>query len=319
MIRNTPVEKYPDSQASRLRQELATKLGADIGNIMVGSGTTEIIRLIALTYLCQRDPVLILEPTYGEYEVASRIAGVYPMKYHALEKNGFIHDINDVVTVIKKRRPRAFFLCNPNNPTGKYLPRNDIERILESMNDNLLVLDEAYVAFVDECWCPFELIEKCNIIILRSMTKDFGLPGLRLGYAVARREIIDSLRLVLPPWNVNNIAQEIGIAVLKEEEYLRQSLIQVREAKHFLTTELAKLGFEILPSDTHYFLVKVRNAPTCRHSLLRNGIMVRDCSSFGLPEYIRVSPRSLQECEKLVDTMQLITKTKDSLLENLPD
>ncbi len=319
MMKNIPVERYPDSQASELRQRLSEKLGVDTENILVGSGTTEFIRLVALTYFRRGDAVLIVEPTYGEYETAGRIAGARPVKHRALEKDGFAPNIGDVVGIIRQRRPRAVFICNPNNPTGLYLARKDMERILESMDDNLLVMDEAYVAFIPKSWRPFDLTEKGNVIVLRSMTKDYGLPGLRLGYAVARREIIDSLRPVLPPWNVNNIAQEIGVAVLKEEEYLQHSLAQVREAKRWLTTEIARLGFTLLPSNAHFFLVKVGNAPACRRSLLEHGIMVRDCTSFGLPEYIRVSPRALPECKKLIEALKSILRAEDGLLEDLSD
>ncbi len=305
-MKDFAIERYPDSQANDLRQRLAERLSLTPENILVGSGTTEIIRLIALTYFRQGDPVLILEPTYGEYEVAGRIAGARPVKYRALEKDAFAPKIDKVIEIIRQRRPRAVFICNPNNPTGKYLSRADIEKVTEALGDTLLVLDEAYVTFVAKSWNPFDLTERGNLIVLRSMTKDYGLPGLRLGYAVARREIIDSLRLVLPPWNVNVIAQEIGTAVLKQEEYLRESLVKVHESRQFLTNALMRLGFTVLPSDAHYFLVKVGHAPACRRTLLKYGIMVRDCTSFGLPEYIRVSPRTLSECEKLVKAMTMI-------------
>ena len=136
MMKDIPVERYPNSLAFGLRQELSKKLEINGENILVGSGTTELIRLIALAYFRQRDPILILEPTYGEYETAVRIAGARLIKYRALEKSNFSPEIDDVVAVIRKSRPRAVFLCNPNNPTGKYLPRNNIERILESRLNN---------------------------------------------------------------------------------------------------------------------------------------------------------------------------------------
>jgi histidinol-phosphate aminotransferase len=309
MMKDSPIERYPDSHSGELTQRLAGRLQLSPENIIVGGGTTELIRLIALAYFRRGDAVLILEPTYGDYEIACRIAGARPLKLRALEADTFAPKIAEVIKTIRQRHPRAVFICNPNNPTGKYLSRADIERILEVWNDTLLVLDEAYVTFVEKRWNPLDLIEKGNLIVMRSMTKDYGLPGLRLGYAAARREIIDGLRLVVPPWNVNIIAQEAGIAVMGQEEYLRQSLRQVREARGFLTTELARLGFRVLPSDAHYFLVKVGNAPVCRRALLKYGIMVRDCSSFGLPEYIRLSPRALPECEKLIKAMTNILKS----------
>jgi histidinol-phosphate aminotransferase len=309
MLKDIPLERYPDSQATALRQRLAVRLGVEPENILAGSGTTELIRLVALAYFRRGDPVLILEPTYGEYEVAARIAGARLLKLRAPEKDGFVHDIADVVALIRKRCPRAVFICNPNNPTGKYLPRADIERVLAAMDDNLLVLDEAYVAFVTKSWSPFVLTEKGSVIVLRSMTKDYGLPGLRLGYAVARRKIIDNLKTIIPPWNVNSVAQAVGLAVLEQDEYLRQSMEKIRQAKRFLAVGLAGMGFQVLPSDTHYFLVKVGNAPAYRRALLRYGILLRDCTSFGLPEYVRIAPRPLPDCEKLIDAM---TKILDS-------
>jgi len=299
-LRTIAVEQYPDSEATELRQRLSESLGVPLENILAGSGTTELIRLIALTYFRKGDPVLILEPTYGEYEIACRIAGTRLVKHWLKEEDNFTPKIEDVADLIKKHRPRGVFICNPNNPTGKYLSRREIETVLDTIGDSLLILDEAYIAFVEENWNSVDLVARGNVIILRSMTKDYGLSGLRLGYAVAHQEVVDSLRRACPPWNVNIIAQKIGAAVLENGEYLEQSLLQIQEAKRFLINELSRLGFKVLPSDANYFLVKVGSAQKFRSSLLKHGILVRDCTSFGLPEYVRIAPRTMPECEKLI-------------------
>jgi len=310
------IEQYPDSQSTELRQRLSGRLGLAPENILVGSGTTELIRLIAFAYFRQGDYVLLLEPTYGEYEVACQLTGARLLKHRARESDNFAPRIEEVVDIIRKRHPRGVFICNPNNPTGLYLSRREIETVLKATDDSLLILDEAYVTFVEKRWDPFDLIEQGNVVVLRSMTKDYGLPGLRLGYAVARREIIDSLRPVLPPWNVNAIAQKVGVDVLEKEEYLRQSLRQVREAKRFLTDELSLLGFKVLPSDANYFLVKVGHALECRHSLLRQGILVRDCTSFGLKEYIRIAPRTMPECQILIAAITKIFRSGEDIVSD---
>jgi len=245
MLASLPIERYPDSSADELRRKLSIRLGMPPENILAGSGTTELIRAIALTYFRRGDPALLLEPTYDEYQIAARLSGARVIRHRAREADDFAPDIGEVVKLIKERRPRAVFVCNPNNPTGKYLARREIEAVLEATGDGLLVLDEAYVAFVAERWDPFDLTERGNTVVLRSMTKDYGLPGLRLGYAVARRDIVNSLRRVLPPWNVNIVAQGVGLAVLEKEDYLRQTLERVREAKKFLAGELAGLGFRV--------------------------------------------------------------------------
>lgn len=304
-----PIERYPDSRSTELLERLSARLGMPADNILVGSGTTELIRLIALTYFRQRDAVLLLEPTYGEYEVAVRLAGARLIKYRAGERNRYAPDIDKVIELIRRNRPQAVFICNPNNPTGKYLSRNDVEKVLDSTGDNLLVIDEAYIDFVEKTWNSPGLTEQGNAVVLRSMTKNYGLPGLRLGYAVARREIINSLRIAAPPWNVNAIAQKVAIAVLERDEYLKQSLRQVREAMSFLVTGLSGLGYKVLPSDANYFLVRVGNAAEFRRALLKERILVRDCTSFSMPAYVRISPRTIPECERLITAVDNLKKS----------
>jgi histidinol-phosphate aminotransferase len=307
-----PIERYPDSQATALRHKLAEKLGIDASNILAGSGTTELIRLIALVYFRRSDRVIILEPTYDEYEIACRLVGVHPVKYNATEKAHFIPNIDKLVDLIQQKQSRGVFICNPNNPTGLYLSHKDIEKVVGAMKEGLLILDEAYLPFIEKKWNSLDLIRNGNVVILRSMTKDYGLPGLRLGYAVACSEIIDSLRTALPPWNVNAVAQSVGLAILGEEKYLQSSLEKTREARDFLVGELKRLGFDVLNSDAHFFLVKVTNAKEYRQALLTKGILVRDCSSFGLKQYIRLAPRPLLECRKLIAALGDILKSGDN-------
>jgi len=298
------IERYPDSEATELRQRLSERLAVFPDNILVGSGTTELIRLIASAYFRRGDCILILEPTYGEYEVASQIAGSKPVKQRMKVADGFVPRLEETVDLLKQHHPRAAFICNPNNPTGKYLSQQEVEMVLDTMDDGLLVLDEAYLAFVEQRWSSIELISQGNVVILRSMTKDYGLTGLRLGYASANREIIDNLRRVCPPWNVNAIAQKVGAMVLQDADYFEQTKGKIKEAKRYLLGEFSRLGFQLLPSDTNYFLAKVGDTKAFRTALLKHGIQVRDCRSFGLPEYVRVSIRTMPECQRLIATIE---------------
>lgn len=311
ILNTVPVEQYPDSEATELRQRLSEKLGVTPDNILVGSGVMELIRLIALAYFRHEDKVLILEPTFGEYEVACQIFGAEPVKQWVRAEDNFAPRIEETVNLIKQHRPRAVFIGNPNNPTGKYLSRQQIETILDTSNDSLFILDEAYVTFVDKSWSSLDLISGGNVVILRSPTKDYALTGLRLGYAIASQDIISSLRRVCPPWNVNIIAQKAGAIALEDTDYLEKSKKKVREAKKFLINELCRLGFPPLPSDANFFLVRVGNAKSFRTALLKQGIVVRDCTSFGLPEYIRIGPRTMPECQKLITIMRELIKKRE--------
>ena len=299
-----PIERYPDSESTELRQRLAERLGVTPDNILAGSGTTELIRLIALTYFGQGETVLILEPTFGEYEIACRIVGAKPIKQWTRAEDNFTLRVADTVGLIREHNPKGVFICNPNNPTGRYLSSQEILTVLESIGDGILILDEAYIAFVEQNWSSIDLISRGNVVILRSMTKDYALAGLRLGYAIANHDIINNLRRVCLPWNVNIIAQKMGVSSLEDTDYLEQSKQKIREAKQFLTDNLSSLDFHILPSDTHFFLMKVDNAQAFRTALLKHGILVRDCTSFGLSEYVRIAPRTMPECQKLITTIQ---------------
>jgi len=302
------INRYPDSEATELRQHLSEKLGVAPDNILAGNGAVELIRLIALTYFRHGDAVLILEPTFGEYEVACQIVGVEVFKQWARAEEGFVPRVEETVDFIRQHRPRGVFICNPNNPTGKYLSRQEIEIILDACVDSLLILDEAYIAFVDKSWSSIDLVYRGNVIIVRSMTKDYALAGLRLGYAIASREIIDALRRVRPPWNVNVVAQKAGVIALGDVDYLERCKQKVRQAKQFLTTELCRVGLTLVPSSTNFFLVRIANAKGFRAALLRHGILVRDCTSFGLPEYVRIAPRTMPECQKLIATIRVVKR-----------
>ncbi len=304
MLASVPIDRYPDPEATEFRACLSAKLGVAPENIIAGNGATELIRLIALTYFRPGDSVLILEPTFGEYQVAAQIAGANLIHQWSKEEDNFAFRVEDAVSLIRQCRPRGIFLCNPNNPTGHYLSREETERIQDAGGEGLLILDEAYVAFVDESWSSIGLIPRGNVIILRSMTKDYSLAGLRLGYAVSSEGIISALRRICPPWNVNALAQKAGVLALKDSRHLEECQREIGQAKQFLVGELGRLGFSLIPSSTNFFLAKVRGAKDFRTALLRHGILVRDCASFGLPQYIRLAVRTIPECQRLIATLE---------------
>ena len=308
------VGRYPDSEAIHLRRSLAKALGVGPENIVAGNGSTELIRLTALAYFGKGDRVLIVEPTFGEYQVACRITGATVIEQRLSRGNDFQPDVDEMVDLIRRHRPKGIFVCNPNNPTGRYLSREGLERILDAASDCLVVLDEAYVGFVDNAWSSLSLAlrslpageEGGSLLILRSMTKDYAMAGLRLGYAVATEEIITTLRRVCPPWNVNVLAQKTGVTAVASDRYLRRCKRELRKARSYLVAELSRLGLPPLRSEANFFLVEVGDARKFRRELLERGVLVRDCSSFGLPHYVRIAPRTLPECRSLVDSIREI-------------
>ncbi len=297
------IAAYPDSRAGELRRLLADKLGVSEENILVGSGSVELIRLAALAYFGRGDIVLIIEPTFGEYEVACQVSGASIIKQRRAPKS-FQLDIKETIKLINRHRPKGIFIDNPNNPTGQYLSQKEFERLLDAAKDSLVVLDEAYITFVDNVWSSLDMTRGNNLLILRSMTKDYALAGLRLGYGVAGKEVISSLRRICPPWNVNAVAQQAGLVAVVAEGYLRRCQLKLKPAKSYLVAELSRLGLSPVPSAANFLLVGVDSAPRFRRELLQRRVLVRDCTSFGLPGYVRISPRTLPECRKLVRAIE---------------
>jgi histidinol-phosphate aminotransferase len=302
-ISSSIIDIYPDTEATELKEVLASKLNISQDHLLIGNGSTELIRLVALAYFGHEDHVLILKPTYGEYELACHLVDAKVLHYSALNQPYLHFNTTDIVNLICQHQPKGIFLCNPNNPTGQYLSQQEIEQILSSTPKSLLILDEAYIAFTEGIWSSLDLLKKYNnLIILRSMTKDYALAGLRLGYAIAAEPIISTLKRVRPPWNVNAVAQKAGVAVLQADTYLKECNKKIHESKDFLIKEITSLGLQVFPSQTNVFLVKLTNvAFEFRYALLHLNIAVRECSSFGLPNYIRIAPRTRPECEKLVE------------------
>jgi histidinol-phosphate aminotransferase len=298
------IDHYPDSDSTQVRRIIAAQNDLVTDNVIVGSGSMEIIRLITQAYFNAGDKVLILKPTFGEYEQGCRIAGAEVIELWAEENDDFRFDTNRCVNAISSIRPKAVFICNPNNPTGQYLSRTEIQTIITAAGDGLVVLDEAYIAFTDDAWKSVDLISKGNLIIVRSMTKDFALAGLRLGYGLAHPNIIENLCKVKPPWNVNAVAQRAGVQALNDGAYLKRSDRLIRQNREYLVAEFSSMGFKINSTRTNFFLMKVGRAKEFRAALMKQGIIARDCTSFGLPEYVRIAPRTLPECKRLVTAVK---------------
>jgi histidinol-phosphate aminotransferase len=301
---------YPDPECLELREALSGHLGVGLGQIIVGNGTTEIIHLLARAYLSfpQGRPshsALMLSPTYGEYLGACRLVGASIARLDAHDTAGFRWDITAAQARIASQQPGLVFVCNPNNPTGVYLPESDITRLAEAagLAGGLLVLDEAYINFVDNPWDSRPLLPRGNVVLLRSMTKDYALTGLRLGYALAAEGVIARLAAFQPDWSVNSLAQAAGLVALADASYLPRARQDVNRSKEFLIGHLTSLDYTVLPSSANFLLVRVGNGTIMRDRLLQQGLVVRDCTSFGIADCIRVGIRPRPDCERLAAAM----------------
>jgi histidinol-phosphate aminotransferase len=218
---------------------------------------------------------------------------------------GFVIQPEYIYKKIQEREYRLVFICNPNNPTGKILPLNVLDEWAREFPSTLFVVDEAYLAFAPGMVSAITLHRK-NILVLRSMTKDYAIAGLRLGYAVGTEVVIDALANLRPAWNVNSLAQAAGLAALQDESHLTDTLAKLRQEYQTLIDDLKALGFDPVPSQTHYFLLPVENGAQYRSKLLQQRILIRDCASFGLPDYVRIATRQSEENVRLISAIKEI-------------
>ena len=313
--RDVNLAAYPDPECLKLREAIGASLGVEPRYILAGNGSTELIHLIARAFLGQGDGALIFAPTFGEYDAASRIQNVTPVSVLPpnleIAEKPFYWDLPGALESIAVLRPSVVFLCNPNNPTGVYLQQQEVRGIAEALQGTgLLVLDEAYVSFVEEAWSSLPLLSMGNVVLLRSMTKDYALTGLRLGYMLAAEPVIERVRGFQYSWSVNAAAQAAGIAAIAEEEHVQRGREVVQEGKEFLQRTAGRLGIPFVQCSANFILLRVGRASEIRRLLLtEHGVCVRDCASFGLPEYIRVGVRRMEDNRRLAAALEQLTPT----------
>jgi histidinol-phosphate aminotransferase len=302
-VQDTDWTRYPGDDEAPLRSGLAHQSGMLPDNVALGNGSAELLWLIALAVLQPRDPVVVVGPTFGEYARAARAVGAH---------------VTEVQTPADVPPARLVFVCNPNNPTGMLVGRSEIELLLDEQPDRVVVLDEAYAAFVAERWRAEDLLAAHpNLVILRSLTKDHALPGLRLGYLLAAPEVAGAVEAVRPPWSVNAGALRAGLATLEPEAqaHVARGRALVATSRAILTDGLTALGYAVQASAANFILVDVGNAMAFRRALVPHGIVVRDCTSFGLPACVRIACRMPEQCARLLDAVTILRQ--DGTLANL--
>jgi L-threonine-O-3-phosphate decarboxylase len=306
-VARTPLDRYPDNEALALRAAVAEHLGVPPPHILMANGSSELIWLAALAFLHPGDRVLILGPTFAEYARMAALRDARLRIHLAPEEKCFAPSPDEVSDDLDRGQPRLVFLCNPNNPTGIALDPRAIADWSNAHAHTLFIVDESYLAFASGLSSVADFT--CtNVVVLKSMTKDFALAGLRLGYALGAEEVIASLAQVRPPWSVNALAQAAGVAALHDRKHLARSLELLAAAKSELMAALDAIGMQVLPSAAPFFLVRVADGAAVRLALLRKGILVRDCASFGLPRYIRICTRRPEENVRLVATLREVVR-----------
>ena len=303
------IQFYPDPKSENVISSLEKYTHLSKSNIIVGNGAIEILYNFCFAFLSKTTKVLIHVPTFEEYEAAVKLSNCKISYFKSLNLST---NIDSFISQIPKSG--CVFLCNPNNPTGELLSKKELLSII------IVAKKLKTIVFIDECF--IELVPKSNesvisyvkkydnLFILRSLTKSFGLPGLRIGYACGSKEIIKILQKIKIPWSVNSLAQDAANIVIKNISHIKKSNIIIQKESKYLEDNISILnGFECISSSTNFILIKIKYDSTkLQTKLLKNKILIRDCKNFrGLDNhYIRIAVKSHKDNVKLVKALEKI-------------
>ena len=297
------VNRYPDGHSFALRAKLAARLGVAQGALVLGNGSSEILELLAKAFIGPGDEVVHAWPSFAMYPIVVQGMGATSVAVPLDE--GLVHDLDALAAAVGERT-KLVIVCNPNNPTGTTVGAEAFDRFAASLPaDVVLVVDEAYVEYARRDDFPDALAwvaRRPATIVLRTLSKIYGLAGLRVGYGVTDPELAGFLERVRHPFNVNALAQAAGVAALDDDEHVARSREVNAAGMAYLARELAALGIETTPSDANYLLA--RTGAGVYEPLLREGVIVRPMAGFGLPEHVRVTVGLPEENERFVKALK---------------
>jgi histidinol-phosphate aminotransferase len=290
---------YPDGNAFYLKQKLAAKLGVEPANLVLGNGSNEIIEFVGHALLISGADVIVSQYCFAVYPIVTKLFGAnlitVPAKHYGHDLAAMLHAITP--------RTRIVFVANPNNPTGTLAPREELIKFVNDMPDNvLLVMDEAYIEFLDD---PLDLVSlvrlgaRKNLILMRTFSKIYGLAGLRIGYGIGNPEFIAALEKIRQPFNINLLAQTAALAALDDKEHVRKTRRNNFAGLEFFECAFRDLKLEFVPSHANFILVRVGEGQHIFEAMQKQGVIVRPMGGYQLPEWIRISigtPKKNERC-----------------------
>jgi histidinol-phosphate aminotransferase len=283
------VTRYPDGNGFALKAAIAAKFGVSADAIVLGNGSNDVLELVSHAFLRPGDQAVYAQHAFAVYPLATQARGAIGIEVAAKD---FGHDLAAMRAAITPAT-RVVFVANPNNPTGTWLPPAAIRAFVASVpRDVVVVLDEAYNEYLapgEQANATAWVAEFPHLIVTRSFSKAYGLAALRVGYGVAHPDIADLLNRVRQPFNVNAFAQAAAVAALADTAYVDESRTLNSAGMRQLEAGVAKLGRRMLPSHGNFVIVHAGDAAKVYQSLLRQGVIVRPVSNYGLPEWLRVT------------------------------
>jgi len=304
--------RYPDGNGFGLKQALVNKYpNIELANITLGNGSNDVLEIIARALVSEADEVIYSEYAFAVYPIVTQAIGATAVVTPA--KN-WGHDLNAILSAVTDKT-KLIFIANPNNPTGTWLDEVALRNFLNLIPSNVVVvLDEAYFEFAGHTQYGVEgypdgiilLKEFSNLIVTRTFSKAYGLAGLRVGYAIANKDLTNVLNRVRQPFNVNLLALKAAEIALSDHEYLDTSVKSNHEQMLVVMAGFKSLGIEYIPSIGNFVCFKVDDAAACYENLLKQGVIVRPVANYGMPNYLRVSIGTAKENQRFLEALKLL-------------
>jgi histidinol-phosphate aminotransferase len=295
---------YPEGTSRKLREAIGARYGLDPARIVAGAGSDEILEMLALAYIGPGDEGLYSQYGFLEYKIVTLSAGGTPVV--APERN-YTSDVDALLACVTDKT-RLVFIANPNNPTGTYLPADEVARLARALPKKaILVLDGAYAEYVerDDYNAGVALVDQLdNVVMTRTFSKIFGLAGLRVGWGYGSDHIVDALNRIRPPFNVSSIGVAAGVAALEDVAHIEKSVAHNARWLPWLSREISALGLDVLPSVANFVAIRFPDAPgltaaDADHFLTERGLILRAIKAYGMNEFLRLTI-GVEEANELV-------------------
>ena len=293
---------YPDGNGFYLCKAIASKLGLNSENVILGNGSNEVIEFLGHAFLNPGDDVITCQYAFIVYKL---LATAFSVRTIETPSPDYQQNLDAALEAITPKT-RLIFIPNPNNPTGTLVSQGAIERFMSRIPDSIIVVfDEAYFEFLDDPPDTLRYVrERRNVVVLRTFSKVHGLAGLRIGYGIAPHDLIEILHKTRQPFNVNSIAQAGAIAALDDEAYLRETKRIVDQGLAFLQEQFAEMRIPFVPAVANFVMVNVGDGCAVFEKLLQRKIIVRPLKGYSLPEWIRISVGTMEQNKKLIAALK---------------
>jgi len=305
----TTLARYPEGSARPLRQAIADRYGLNVDRIVCGAGSDELLHLLAQAYLGEGDEAITSEHGFLVYPIVTQAAGATSI---TVKETDFTANV-DAILGAQTDATKIVFLANPNNPTGTYIPADEVRRLRAGLRDDvLLVLDAAYAEYVrkNDYEAGIEMVATHeNVVMTRTFSKIYGLASLRLGWAYCPEGVADVLNRIRGPFNVNGPALAAGIEAMKDQSHVDQATEHNEKWAAWLTREISALGLEVLPAVANFLSIRFPNKPGKTASdadafLMKRGLILRQISSYGMPDFLRLSVGTEEANRLVVDALK---------------